>query len=214
MCFFLISSVFILFLWMSSFQKAILWFVWVVTVCILYYFLSVLPEVKSRELELKEREIRMKEEQQVKEQEIKDLEIEAKQKKEEENLLIEKEKDCLERWEKLKLEFNNFRNAYYDKQNDICIWNYFDDNWDIQEGDINFMWKIYKKPLPERLYGKQIIKKWVNLRWEPVNWNIFLEIDPSNEVEIVNAEVVNNERWYFVLFHDKAWRISSIAFWQ
>lgn len=167
------------------------------------YFLFTLPENNKKQLEIKYLEIKNEEEKVKMEQENK---LQEK--------IMESEKNCLERGERMKREFNNFRISYLNKIDGICYAQYFDEEGNIQEWPIDGIGKVYKKPLPSPLRWQQTVQRTVNLRDLPKIGNVIQEIDPTNKVFIISSQVLWEELWYKVIFYDKEWWISSIAFWQ
>ncbi len=119
---------------------------------------------------------------------------------------------CQERWDSLKLQYNNFMSAYYNEYANTCYVKYYDKKSDsVMEAPMENMVKvILETPLMNWSYE---IKYGVNLRTSPwINWNIIQKIDPTNTVDIFDYQYVDDELWYNIdMYWTRGW-ISSKAF--
>lgn len=121
---------------------------------------------------------------------------------------------CQERWDALKIQYNNFASAYYNEYANTCYVRYYDikNNNQILEAPMDQMVSIIKEtPLS---YWAYTIKIGVNFRTSPsVNWSIIQKIDPTNVVTIISSSYdAKADLWYYIDFNWNYWYISSVAF--
>lgn len=121
---------------------------------------------------------------------------------------------CQERWDVLRLQYNNFASAYYNEYAKTCYVRYYDkkNNNEILEAPMDQMVSIIKEtPLP---YGSYTITAGVNFRNSPsIKWSIIQKIDPTNVVTILNSSYDSNDDLrYYIDFEWRNWYVSSVAF--
>lgn len=122
---------------LTFFQKAMVLF-WA---CIIfffgYYFLVSLPNHNNKIAALAEKEVLLKEQDQLHGQQLESEKLVKDQQ-------LEKEKNCLERWESVKQEYWNVFSVYYNEIYEECYVKYYDksNGNEISEAPIDDFWPI------------------------------------------------------------------------